>query len=79
MGLTIRVSKKHQVVIPREARRLLKIKQGSELLVNVKEDRIVLIPKPVDYVAHMAGLHKEVWEGIDATEYVKKERRAWED
>jgi len=79
MSLTVKVSKKHQVVIPKEARHRLKIRDGSRLLVQIKEDRIVLIPKPKDYVSHMAGLHKEVWQNVDATKYVREEREAWED
>ncbi|MCL5985001.1 MAG: AbrB/MazE/SpoVT family DNA-binding domain-containing protein [Actinobacteria bacterium] len=77
MVLTIKVSKKNQVVVPKQARRLLGIKPGNELLVKIKEDRIILIPKPKDFTKHMEGLHKEIWEGIDATEYIRREREAW--
>ncbi|GAI25180.1 unnamed protein product, partial [marine sediment metagenome] len=30
------------------------------------------------YSEYMQGLGKEVWGGIEATEYVKREREAWE-
>jgi AbrB family looped-hinge helix DNA binding protein len=78
MVITIKVSKKNQIVVPKQARKLLDIKPGNELLVKIKEDRIILIPKPKDFTKYMEGLHKEIWEGIDATEYVRREREAWQ-
>ncbi|MFP4346350.1 MAG: type II toxin-antitoxin system Phd/YefM family antitoxin [Anaerolineales bacterium] len=32
-----------------------------------------------DYTAHLAGLHHEVWDGIDTDTYLQRERDAWED
>jgi len=78
MVITIKVSKKNQIVVPKQARKLLDIKPGNELLVKIKEDRIILIPKPKDFTKYMEGLHKEIWEGIDAVEYVRREREAWQ-
>jgi AbrB family looped-hinge helix DNA binding protein len=78
MVITIKVSKKNQIVVPKQARKLLDIKPGNELLVKIKEDRIILIPKPKDFTKYMEGLHKEIWEGIDAAEYVRREREAWQ-
>lgn len=31
-----------------------------------------------DYTAHLAGLHQEVWEGVDTDAYLQRERDAWE-
>ena len=78
MPLTVTLSRKHQIVIPREARERLSLKPGQALLVLCKEDRIVLIPKPRDFVEKLAGLHREIWEGVDAEEYLTRERESWE-
>lgn len=32
----------------------------------------------VNYTARLAGLHQEVWEGIDTDAYLQQERDAWE-
>jgi prevent-host-death family protein len=32
-----------------------------------------------DYTTHLAGLHREVWEGVDTGTYLQEEREAWED
>lgn len=77
MPSTVRVSSKNQIVVPKEAREKLHIGPGHELLVLCKEDRIVLIPRPTDFAARMAGLHKEVWEGTDTDNYLQEERDHW--
>jgi NADPH:quinone reductase-like Zn-dependent oxidoreductase len=41
--------------------------------------KIVLIPQPNSYTQAMSGLHKEIWEGVDAQKYVDEERNAWGD
>ena len=43
-------------------------------------DRITATAEPAgDYTAHLAGLHQEVWEGVDTDAYLQQERDAWED
>ena len=77
MPSTVTMSSKNQIVIPREAREKLHIGPGEKLLVLSKEDRIILLPRPRDFVARMAGLHKEVWEGVDIEGYLAEERENW--
>jgi len=75
--VTVKVSKRHQIALPSRARRALNIRPGDRLLVDVQDGLIVLVPHPKDYVAHMAGLYKEIWAGVDGAEYVDEEREAW--
>lgn len=30
------------------------------------------------YTDYLAGLHQEIWEGVDTTAYLQEERDAWE-
>ena len=57
--------------------RALNIRPGDRLLVAIQDGLLILVPRPKDYVAHMAGLYKEVWTGVDAAEYVDEAREAW--
>ncbi|MBU4533510.1 MAG: AbrB/MazE/SpoVT family DNA-binding domain-containing protein [Eubacteriales bacterium] len=41
----VRVSSKYQIVIPRDARRILKIEKGQRLQVLVQNGAITLIPE----------------------------------
>ena len=43
-----------------------------------KENRIVLIPRPRDFVGRMAGLHKDVWTEVGTDSYIEEERDSWE-
>ena len=73
MASTVTLSSKNQVVIPQEARKKLGVGPGARLLVLVKDDRIVFMPKPRDFVKHSAGRHKGLW----GKGYLERERRAW--
>ena len=76
MQTAVTMSSKNQIVVPREARDKLNLHPGSQFLVLCKEDRIVLIPRPDDFVKRMAGLHSDTW--VHADEYLERERESWE-
>ena len=75
---TTRVSSKYQVVIPKSVRERVGVNKGDELIVTVQGSDIVLKVKPNNFTDHMLGLHREVWEDVDATDYVDGERASWE-
>ena len=75
--VSVKVSSRYQIAVPRIAREKLDIQSGDRLLVDVQDGVLILIPQPQDYVAHLAGLHKEVWAGIDTKAYLEQEREAW--
>jgi|Deesub1362A_J573_1020465.scaffolds.fasta_scaffold09063_2 AbrB family looped-hinge helix DNA binding protein len=73
-----KVSSKYQIVIPKKIREMLGLRPGDQLLLTVEGGKVVMRPRPRSYARHLRGLHKKVWQGIDATEYVRKERESWE-
>jgi len=73
----VRVSKKYQIVIPKQARKALNINPGDNLIVSVRGRQILMRPKPKNYTEYMRGLHKEVWKDVKATKYIEEEREAW--
>jgi len=73
-----KVSSKYQIVIPKKVREALGLEPGDRLLIAAEGDKAVMRVRPKSYAEHMRGLHKEVWQGIDATEYVGEERKSWE-
>ena len=66
-------SSKNQIVIPKEARQATTIKGGDELLVVVKDDLTLAMPKPKRYARSLQGLAK----GAYPSGYLKRERRSW--
>jgi AbrB family looped-hinge helix DNA binding protein len=74
----VKISSKYQIVIPKEVREDLHLKAGDKLMVETIEgNRLILWKPPKDYAEYMAGLHKEIWKGINIDEYIKNLRRGW--
>ena len=78
MSNVVKVGKRYQIVIPKKIREQLGVNIEDELIVGVRDGWIIMQPRPRRYSEYMQGLGKEVWKGIEATEYVRKEREAWE-
>lgn len=74
---SVKVSGRYQISLPSHARRELGIEAGDRLMVVVQDGMIILLTQPEDYVSYMAGLHRDVWQGIDTTRYLQEEREAW--
>ncbi len=68
-----RLSSKNQIVIPKEARQAMGVKGGDELLIVVKDDLTLVMPKPKWYAKTLRGLAK----GTYPSGYLKRERRSW--
>jgi AbrB family looped-hinge helix DNA binding protein len=73
----VKVSSKHQIAVPAKVREELGIVAGDHLLVDVQDGVIVLIPEPTDPIEQMKGLGREIWNGVDAQEYVNELRDGW--
>lgn len=77
MDELVRVSGKYQVVIPKSVREKIGLEIGDKLSVSLEGNVIVLRVRPDSFSKYALGLHKEVWKGTDATEYVGRERSFW--
>ena len=76
MAIRVKVSSKYQISVPSVARRKLPIMPGDYLLLDVRDGYVILMPEPRDYGQHLTGLHREIWEGVDPQEYLRREREA---
>ena len=74
----VKVSSKNQIAVPAVVRKKLGIGPGSRLLVSVWGRCVTVMPEPESYAQALRGLHKEIWDDIDADEYINQERDAWE-
>jgi len=75
--MAVKVSSRYQIAVPSIAREQLNIQKGDRLLVDVQDGLLILLPCPQDYAARLAGLHRDVWAGLDTTIYLQEERAAW--
>ena len=60
----VKLSSRHQVVIPKKVRKELGLHAGDQLVVEVEGEKVVLHPRPKNYTNYMLGLGKEVWQGL---------------
>lgn len=70
---SLKLSSKNQIVLPKEAREAMKVKGGDEILVVVKGQTTLLLPKPKKYTDALAGKGK----GLYPKKYLQKERASW--
>jgi len=75
----VKVSKKFQVVIPKEVRKNVNLSAGDQLIIKVEDGSIIMIPKPKNYTQHMLGLHKKIWKSVRVERYLEEERRSWQE
>ena len=69
----VRLSTKHQIVIPRESREVLGLKPGDRLLVVTLSEQVIVLRKPIRHVEVTAGLGR----GLYPKRYLESERRTW--
>jgi len=77
--LSVKVSTKHQIAVPSEARHRLGIRAGDRLDVEINEDAIILRKRPALASDRLRGLGADVWQGVDPVEYVRELRQEWDD
>ena len=70
------IGKRCQVVIPLKERKKLNIKPNSKVEVTAENDKLVIYPI---LPASFRGIGRDLSDDIDATDYVKKLRREWEE
>jgi AbrB family looped-hinge helix DNA binding protein len=56
MAASVKMSSKHQIVVPKEARVALGLRPGDRLLVSVAGDVIEMKPAPQDLVSELEGI-----------------------
>jgi AbrB family looped-hinge helix DNA binding protein len=79
MTLSVKVSTKHQIVVPSEARHALGIEAGDRLDVEIVDGVIVLRPRRGTAASRLRGLGREAWQGVDPVEYVRRLRQEWDE
>jgi AbrB family looped-hinge helix DNA binding protein len=74
----VRVSSDYLIEVPPEVRQKLGIEPGDVLRIEIRDGSMLLVPEVGSYVDRFQAYHPEIWEGIDAREYVRQEREDWQ-
>ena len=75
---SVRLSRKGQLVIPKDMREALGVKEGSALLMALENGRVTLT-RPAEYARATRGLMKGTWGRTrrEVDQYLARERRSW--
>jgi len=76
--LSVKVSSKHQIAVPSEARRRLGIKAGDRLEVEIRDDVIVLRPRAGTVADRLLGMGRGLYPP-DPVTYIRTLRDEWEE
>ncbi|MEO8274322.1 MAG: AbrB/MazE/SpoVT family DNA-binding domain-containing protein [Chloroflexota bacterium] len=76
--LSVKVSSRHQIAVPSEARRTLGIKAGDRLGVEVRDGVILLRPRAETVAGRLLGTGRGIY-GPDPVAHVRALRDEWED
>jgi AbrB family looped-hinge helix DNA binding protein len=69
-----KLSSRNQIVVPREAREALGVRAGDKLLIAVRGNTVVILPRPNSWTKALRGLATKPYpEG-----YLKEERDSWD-
>ena len=74
---TVQVNGHYQIAMPKSMLQRLGISAGDRLLIEIRDDLLILTPEPKSYTTRLAGLHAEIWQDINTDDYLKEEREAW--
>ncbi|HEX2755657.1 MAG TPA: AbrB/MazE/SpoVT family DNA-binding domain-containing protein [Candidatus Limnocylindrales bacterium] len=78
--LSVKVSTKHQIVVPSEARARLGIEAGDRLDVRITDQAIVISKRPSRASDRMRGIAAgRGWYEPDPVTYVRNLRDEWEE
>lgn len=77
--LSVKVSTKHQIVVPSAVRRQLGIKAGDRLEVRIEGGDVVLHPRPAKASERLRGLGMGMYGDQGAVAFVRRLRDEWDD
>ncbi|MCJ7651349.1 MAG: AbrB/MazE/SpoVT family DNA-binding domain-containing protein [Candidatus Lokiarchaeota archaeon] len=71
-----RISSKGQLTIPKDFREQLKLHEGDEVIIYLKDEGIVIKPKAT-HLGMLRGLLREEIALDNALEFIQSERKKW--
>jgi len=76
---TTLLSKKYQIVVPKEVREAMGLREGDEVSLRpIDADTALLVRRSADPVGALRGLGKDVWKKLGGSHrYIRNERASW--
>jgi AbrB family looped-hinge helix DNA binding protein len=75
--LSVKISTKHQIAVPSEARKKLGLKAGDRLDVEIEGD-VIHLRRHVPAGTRLMGIGAHIYDGTDPAERIRALRDEWE-
>jgi len=76
---TVKLSRKGQMVLPKEAREHLGLQPGDTVIITIEDGVLQIVPRPKKYADYIRGLGCDLWQELGGGEqFHQEERRSWE-
>ena len=75
--ISVKISTKHQIAVPSEARKKLGLKAGDRLDVEIEDD-VIHLRRHVPAGTRLLGIGAHLYDGTDAAERIRVLRDEWE-
>lgn len=73
-----KLTKKFQITIPSEIRKVLNLRVGDKVTLEIEEGKAVIKPIAGSYTKFMQGLGAKAWKKLGGAErYLREERKSW--
>lgn len=78
--VSVKLSERNQMVLPKAARKALGVKPGERVLVVVNGDEVRLLANPTSWADYVYGLGEQTWASLGGGEsFLQGERSSWVD
>ena len=75
----VKLSRKGQMVLPKEAREHLSLQPGDMVIITIKDGILQIAPKPKTYAQYIRGLGNDLWQELGSGEqFHQKEKQSLE-
>jgi AbrB family looped-hinge helix DNA binding protein len=76
--VTVKLSRKNQIVLPKAVRLALGLRGGDQITVQVKKDAAILKAQTLTYTERLADMGAHLFpKGMALTDWIVKERDEW--
>jgi antitoxin component of MazEF toxin-antitoxin module len=73
MTLSVRLTSDRKIQLPETVIKKMNLSINDEIIMEVEDNKLVMIKKEVSKADTFSGLTKKVWNNSDAEEYLKDE------
>ena len=73
-----KMSRKNQIVIPKQVRKVMGLRAGDIVYLEIDGEHVSLRSRPANLTARTRGILKHLWSNADPDLWLNQERDTWQ-